>query len=162
MWSGLLVIPPLVVMVISDFRSRRVGIFPLVVTCAMIAASSIAGYGIGGTLLNMIRNGALCILPWFCIRLWLLVRGIKPSDAVGGGDIIFVLALTPLFGMKEFLTFMTVSSVLTLTAWAASRIIIKRDNNSIPLISGLGICLALHLTAQAAGLYRIFNIYSIF
>lgn len=162
MW-GLLAIPFLAVMVVSDFRHRTVEIWTLAVTCLIIAYISIIESGIRAAMTNMLFNIPACILIGLCVLGYLKARGIRCRDAIGRGDIFFILALTPLFSIQEFLLFMTASSLFTLAAWAAYISISCRRkqeavNGSIPLISGLGICLSIHLTAHALGLYRFISL----
>lgn len=150
MW-GLLAIPPIVEMIISDFRSRTVRVLSLAVTCVLLAISAIIEYGMHATLLNMAANGLVCLLVGICVLIYLRIRRTPVSEAVGCGDILFILALTPLFKLDAFLLFMTVSSTLTLSAWLIHTVIFKSrgklHRHSIPLISGLGICVTSHLIA---------------
>ena len=61
MW-GLLAIPSIIEMIISDFRSRTVRVLSLAVTCVLLAISAIIEYGMHATLLNMAANGLVCLL----------------------------------------------------------------------------------------------------
>lgn len=157
MWE-LAAIPPIAVMVVSDFRSRTVGVWTIGVTCVLTAAAAVAEYGFRAAVMNMLCNIPVCILTGTFVMAYLKVRKLHPAHAIGGGDIIFILALTPLFTVKGFLVFMTVSSILTLAVWGMYTIIRlsrgKTDMVSIPFISGLGICLTVHLVASSLGLYR--------
>lgn len=158
MW-GLTVIPFLAAMIVSDFRSRTVEAWILAVSCILIAGVSAVEYGLRGALTNILANATVCLLTGICIIIYLKIRKIHPAQAVGEGDIIFILALTPLFTLKGFLTFMTVSSILTLMMWGLHTLLYrKRDRKSnpgsVPLISALGICLTIHLAAASFGLYR--------
>ena len=162
MW-GLLAIPPIAAMVVSDLRSRTVALWQLAVTCAVLAFVSVAESGFRGALTNMSGNILVCILAGLCVVLYLKARRIQCRDAVGGGDVLFILGLTPLFSVGGFLVFMTVSSLLTLAVWSvyASLAGCRRKRSaegSVPLISGLGTCLAVHLAALSFDLYRLMDI----
>lgn len=150
MW-GLLAIPSIIEMIISDFRSRTVRVLSLAVTCVLLAISAIIEYGMHATLLNMAANGLACLLIGICVLAYLKIRRIPVSEAVGCGDILFILALTPLFRLNAFLLFMTVSSALILSSWFIYTVILKSKgkmyHRSIPLVSGLGICVTSHLIA---------------
>ena len=134
MW-GLLAIPPIVEMIISDFRNRTVRVKTLAVTCVLLTASAIIEYGLDNTL----------------SLAYLRIRKTPISEAVGCGDILFILSLTPLFRLDAFLLFMTVSSALILSSWFIHTVILKSKGKmyrrSIPLVSGLGICVTSHLIA---------------
>lgn len=150
MW-GLLAIPSIIEMIISDFRSRTVRVRTLAVTCILLTVSAIIEYGLDNTLLNITANGAACILIGLCTLAYLRIRKTPISEAVGCGDILFILSLTPLFRLDVFLLFMTVSSALILSSWFIYTVILKSKgkmyHRSIPLVSGLGICVTSHLIA---------------
>lgn len=149
-------------MVVSDFRSRTVEVWALAVTFVIIAAVSVVDSGFRVTLENMAGNILALIPVGLCVMLYLKARGIRFRDAVGEGDILFILAVTPLFTVKGFLVFMTVSSLASLVVWylyaSLSSVRSAYIGMSIPLISGLGICLSIHLAATAFGIYRITNL----
>lgn len=150
MW-GLLAIPSIIEMIISDFRSRTVRVRTLAVTCVLLAVTAIAEYGPHVTLSNMAANSLVCLLLGLCVLTYLRIRRTPVSEAVGCGDILFILALTPLFKLDAFLLFITVSSALTLSSWLIYTVIShsqgKNHCHSIPLVSGLGTCVIFHLIA---------------
>lgn len=116
MW-WLLAIPSVVVMVVSDLRSRTVEAWTIAVTCVVIASVSVAEFGLRGAFVNMLSNMLFCLPAGLCVMGYLKARQIRCCDAVGAGDILFILALTPMFPLKGFLVFLIVSSMLTLAAW---------------------------------------------
>ena len=61
MWE-LAAIPPIAVMVVSDFRSRTVGVWTIGVTCVLTAAAAVAEYGFRAAVMNMLCNIPVCIL----------------------------------------------------------------------------------------------------
>lgn len=140
MWS-LLCIPPLVAMVESDLRSRRIGVAHLLILGITLLAASMIEFGWWQMLSNLILNLSATIFLWLMLYVYALLREMRLSEMMGGGDLAFVLAVTPYFGIVDFVTYLIVSSLLTLAAWWVSGVITTKRSRDIPLVTGLGTCL---------------------
>jgi|AGTN01.3.fsa_nt_gi Type IV leader peptidase family. len=135
----LVILIPLVMMILSDYRTRTVVLWQLLLFGATIMIISLAENGLKSTCMNLTINMLFSVFTGLGVYLYFLLKYKSVQSVIGKGDILFILFLTPFFAPREFLIFMLVSFVATLFMWiiAAS---IRRDNN-IPLISGVGICL---------------------
>lgn len=140
MWS-LLCIPPLVAMVESDLRSRRIGVAHLLIFGITLLAVSLIESGWRQMLSNLILNLSATIFLWLMLYVYALLREMRLSEMMGGGDLAFVLTVTPYFGIVDFVTYLIVSSLLTLAAWWVSGVKTTKRSRDIPLVTGLGICL---------------------
>lgn len=141
----LVLLIPLSLLVISDFRSREVCLWHLLLFGSMQIAFAVAGYGMAEAGKNILCNTLLCLaVCLFCIA-WFMFRGKRVKKMTGLGDLIFIWFLTPVFTYCEFPVFITVSFTVTLTAWVMVYFAGKATRD-IPLISGMGVCYAFFLT----------------
>lgn len=90
---------------------------------------------------NLILNLSATIFLWLMLYVYALLREMRLSEMMGGGDLAFVLTVTPYFGIVDFVTYLIVSSLLTLAAWWVSGVKTTKRSRDIPLVTGLGICL---------------------
>ena len=76
------------------------------------------------------------------IYLWIRNRRFTNplKQHLGVGDLLFVLALTPLFGLREFLIFLLTSMVGALAWW-----LVSGRQKTIPLVGILGIALVIYM-----------------
>ena len=121
LWS-LLCVPPLVVMAVSDFRRRTVGIVPLCLFgCAVLAAAVLESGGFRVSLRNLGWNALTCVLLLGFLLGWSRLRGHRLGEMGGAGDAVFIFLLAPYFPPREFVLFLTISSALTLVLWELFR-----------------------------------------
>ena len=137
---------PAAIMALSDFRSRKIALWSLLLLFALCLPISIYIYG-GSVVVNrIVLNILLLAYLGTGILLYLWVRHRRFTNPLrrylGTGDLLFMLALTPLFNPKEFLIFLLVSMVGGLAWWMVSS---RKD--SIPLVGILGIALEIYLIA---------------
>lgn len=140
----LVLLIPLSLMVISDFRSREVSLWHLLLFGCMQIVFAIAGYGLAETGKNILCNTLICLAACLFCFVWFRFRGKRVKEMTGPGDLIFIWFLTPVFTYCEFPVFIMVSFTVTLTAWAIVYLTAKATRG-IPLISGMGICYAFFL-----------------
>ena len=141
----LLLLIPLSLMVISDFRSREVCLWHLLLFGSIQITVAIAGYGMAEAGKNMLCNTLICLMIYlFCIA-WFRFRGKRVKEMTGLGDLLFIWFLTPVFTYSEFPVFITVSFIVTLTAWVIGYLAGKVTRD-VPLISGMGLCYVSFLT----------------
>ena len=139
MWS-LLCVPPLVAMVISDLRSRRIGIVHLIIFGITLLTASLLEFGWCQVLVNISFNLLTVLLLWLFLYGYSRLRKMKLSDMIGGGDLAFALTVVPYLEIREYILFLISSCVLTLAVWWMSGIKGKRSKE-IPLVTGMGTCL---------------------
>ena len=139
MWS-LLCIPPLAAMVISDLRSRRIGIVHLIIFGITLLTASILEFGWRQVLVNLSFNLLTVLLLWLSLYGYSSMRNRRLADMIGGGDFAFALATMPYLEIREYILFLILSCVLTLAVWWMSGIKVKRSKY-IPLVTGMGTCL---------------------
>ena len=91
MWS-LLCIPPLAAMVISDLRSRRIGIVHLIIFGITLLTASLLEFGWCQVLVNISFNLLTVLLLWLFLYGYSSMRKRRLADMIGGGDFAFALA----------------------------------------------------------------------
>ncbi len=137
---------PLAAMVISDFRKRNIGIAWLVLFYAITAASAVLAHGWRTALLNTAGNIVFLALLFGFLYIYIRVRKNRFASfgkAIGLGDILFLPALAPVFGVRQFSLFLTASFIVTLVAWSILRLL-GRAPSTIPLVSTVGICFIIY------------------
>lgn len=150
MWN-LLCIPSLAAMVISDLRSRRIGIVHLIIFGITLLMASLLEFGWRQVLVNASFNLLTVLLLWLFLYGYSRLRKMSLADMIGGGDLAFALAAMPYLEIREYVLFLISSCVLTLAVWWMSGIKGKRSKD-IPLVTGMGTCLG------AVILYRTITI----
>ena len=139
MWN-LLCIPPLAAMVISDLRSRRIGMVHLIIFGITLLTASILEFGWYQVLVNISFNLLTVLLLWLFLYVYSRIQKMKLADMIGGGDFAFALVAMPFLELREYVLFLISSCVLTLAVWWMSGIKGKRSKY-IPMVTGMGTCL---------------------
>lgn len=137
---------PLSAMVISDFRRRNIGIAWLLAFYVITVVSSALMHGWRTALLNAAGNIAVLALLFGFLYIYIRARKNRFSsfrEAIGSGDILFLPALAPVFGIRQFAIFLTASFIITLAAWGILWLR-GRAPATIPLVSMVGICFVLY------------------
>lgn len=127
-------------MVISDLRSRRIGIVHLIIFGITLLTASLLEFGWCQVLVNISFNLLTVLLLWLFLYGYSRLRKMKLSDMIGGGDLAFALTVVPYLEIREYILFLISSCVLTLALWWMSGIKGKRSKE-IPLVTGMGTCL---------------------
>jgi len=143
----MLILIPLVLMIVTDYKSRTVILWQLLLFGIITLIISLVKIGVQSTTMNIAINIFLSVLIGLCVYLYFLLRYKSLPSIIGKGDILFILFLTPLFSPRVFLIFMLISFVATLLMWVIYTLVPKNDT-SIPLISGVGVCLCVLLIYQ--------------
>ncbi|ULB34286.1 hypothetical protein [Proteiniphilum propionicum] len=143
----LLILVPLALMILSDYRSRTVVLWQLLLFGAIVLITSLMEKGLHATSMDIATNIFLSMLIGSCVYIYFLLKYRSGQSIMGKGDILFILFLTPLFTPRLFLVFMLVSFAATLSMWGIHTLVRKRNTN-IPLISGVGVCLCVLLIYQ--------------
>lgn len=139
MWS-LLCIPPLAAMVISDLRSRRIGIVHLIIFGIALLMASLWDSGWCQVLVNLSFNLMTVLLLWLSLYGYSRLRKMKLSEMIGDGDLWFALAVTPYLELREYVVYLIISCTITLAVWWLSGLWARKERD-IPLVTGMGTCL---------------------
>ena len=135
---------PAAIMALSDFRSRKIALWSLLLLFALCLPVSICLYGGSVVINHIVLNILLLVYLGTGILLYLWIRHRRFTNPLrrhlGSGDLLFVLALTPLFAPKEFLVFLLASMVGGLAWW-----MVNDRKDSIPLVGILGIAFGIYL-----------------
>lgn len=124
-------------MIVSDLRSRRIGMLPLIVFGIVLLAVSLVEFEWRQTAINVVFNLLTLSLLILALYGYSRVRKMRLCEMIGGGDLAFVLTLMPYFEVRAYMLFLIVSSCITLSIWYLAR---RRHCGDIPLVSGLGAC----------------------
>lgn len=139
MWS-LLCIPPLAAMVISDLRSRRIGIVHLIIFGIMLLTASLLEFGWRQVMVNASFNLLTVLLLWLFLYGYTRIRKMRLADMIGSGDLAFAFAVMPYMEFRDYMLYLVSSCVLTLAVWWLFGIKGKQSKD-IPLVTGMGACL---------------------
>ena len=132
---------PLLVMIISDWYTRRISVVILITFGLLWFLYTIGNYNMYLVLYRSLCNITLLFALYIGIYVWFLIKGEKKriSQTFGSGDIVFLVLLTPVFQLYEYLLFILYSCVVSLLWWFIIYWI-KGSNRTIPFISTSGIC----------------------
>lgn len=140
----ILVIVTLVLLIISDFKSRyvylwQIGLFLItqLIYCFFTLGKEIL-------FLNILVNNIILLIISLSVGIYVILRFHNKKDLIGWGDIFFIICLTPYFSPNRFLLFMIVSLALSLSYWSISYFFCQQSRE-IPLISTLGVCYSILL-----------------
>ena len=127
-------------MIISDLRSRRIGIVHLIIFGITLLVTSLWEFGWCQVLVNLSFNLLTALFLWLFLYGYSSMRKRRLADMIGGGDFAFALAAMPYLEIREYILFLISSCVLTLAVWWLLGIKGKRSKY-IPLVTGMGTCL---------------------
>ena len=132
---------PLLVMIISDWYTRRVSIIALVIFALLCFICAIYKYNICLIAYRSLCNITLLFTLYIGVYVWFLVKGEKKriSQTFGSGDIGFIVSTAPLLQLYEYLLFILISCVASLLWWIIIYWITGK-NRTIPFISTSGVC----------------------
>lgn len=135
----LLTLAPLVY---QDFKYRRVWLWLLLLFGIMQIAISSYKYGWVQTGYHVLLNVTIIFVISMTVLLYAYFRFRLRKPLIGGGDIVFILLLTPYFPYPFFVVFMLASLLCALVGWSVTVCLYKDASATIPLVSYLGICYA--------------------
>lgn len=134
-------------MIISDFRCRRVTLLWLVILAVGDAAISIILYGLNTAVINFLFNIAILIYMFLGVLLYVYIKNRKISSIkhyAGIGDLLFFVALTPIFEFRSFIYFL-IGSCLASLAWWTVIYIAYHKKRTVPLAGISGCILSLYI-----------------
>lgn len=143
---------PAAFLIAEDFRSREVRLLWLIALCVITLSTSFVHEGAVTVMSNVFFNVIFLLYLGIGALIWVKIRfrrtGRRFSDYLGWGDIIFLLALTPLFGLREFLVFLLLAMTFSVVWWIITRYC-KRLDTTIPLVGTSGVLFCVHLIISA-------------
>lgn len=151
----LLLLIPVAVMIISDFKIRMVNIIWLSALGVMGIVVAIYTAGVREALWNSALN--LLLLTYLSIAIILYLRlknrkWVNPLNRhIGTGDLIFLLMLTPLFNIYEYLLFILCTLIGSLV-WFALYFLLLRKSHTIPLVGTAGVTFILFIIIKTTAL----------
>lgn len=129
----------LVSLIVSDFKSRSIYIWQLLLFAIAQVIFCLLTFGKAVFIQNILLNGSTLLFLSSCVGVYVMFRFRGKNKVIGWGDILFAFALTPYFSLSAFLLFIIVSLLLTLGGWALFYMRGYRSKD-IPLVSTIGIC----------------------
>ena len=132
-----LLLVPAAVLARDDFRTRRVDASWLAVLGTVSVGVSWHTLGWRTMLLQTAGNAALLLLSGTALFGYLRLRRLSVRHAFGAGDVLFLLAVAPLFAPTEFLRFLIAACVVALLWWVCC----GRRRRTIPFVGAAGIVL---------------------
>lgn len=127
-------------MVISDLRSRRIGMAHLIIFGITLLTASILEFGWRQVMVNASFNLLTVLLLWLFLYGYSRLQKMKLSEMIGDGDLWFALAVTSYLELREYVVFLIISCTLTLAVWWLSGLWGLKERY-IPLVTGMGMCL---------------------
>ena len=144
----LLSIFPLTVMMISDARSRMVSSWWLSAFWLILVVAGVVEGGWRETLINIVCNLIVLLVIGVSLLAYSKMRKRSLMEMLGAGDVIFLAALMPAFGVEVYLRFLIVSSILALQSWPLFRRM-QPGLTGIPLITVFGVCFVIFILFRA-------------
>ncbi len=137
-WLSLLLLIPLVILTISDIRSRTVsswwllifGILNLLILGNLDDWESVLSRIVGNLLLLLIIG----------LTLWAYakVRHKRLPEMLGLGDVLFLVVVSPAFGEAEYLKYIVASSLVGILLWPLFRLV-QPLKIGVPMVSVLAL-----------------------
>ena len=137
-WLSLLLLIPLVILMISDVRSRSVSSWWLLT------------FGILNLIFMGITDGWKCVaIRTFGNLLLLLIVGLtllayakvrhkRLPEMLGLGDVLFLVVVSPAFGEAEYLKYIVASSLVGILLWPLFRLV-QPLKIGVPMVSVLAL-----------------------
>ncbi len=142
----LLMLAPLSVLIVSDFRRREVSVMWLLILA------------IGTVCIPMIQDGGSEVLERSCLNLLLILymstgivlwgwvkarKFVNPINVyIGLGDFLFFLTLVPLFPVRQYAWLLVACMGFSLVWWGVAAILKNKSPKNVPFIGTSGIVLA--------------------
>lgn len=135
----------LTVIFLQDFRERSISwyLIPLVFFSAV--SVSVLEAGILISLKNLVINLMILSIEIFLLYAWIRLRtktrvNIR-NGFLGIGDVLFFVALTPLFSASTYVLFITGASFLVLITFGIYVLVKRNSGYKIPLAGGIAVLL---------------------
>ncbi len=118
-----LLLVPVAVMAVDDFRRREVGVVWLVVFALAASAVGVMAHGVAGAAINVAGNMMVLLYLAGGILLYIRLRRgrWRWKESAGGGDVVFLAGATPLLELREYVVFLIGAGIVSLLWWAVVR-----------------------------------------
>ena len=155
------------IVIVQDFKSKRISVFllPAILICA--SGISILSSGFQKLLETVGYNISFVIIQFVLLFLYLKFRyslSTKVVDKfIGLGDLLFLVAITPLLSLPEFIVAYLLSLILSIGYFSILSIK-RKDDKEIPLAGVFSIVMLFFLLAvypenlQSIILRKVFEI----
>jgi hypothetical protein len=146
---SILLIITLGIVIYQDFRFRAVSwiVFPLIFS--MILAKSIAEHLWINTVQDLAWNTLFLMFQFSFLYGYFSIKSKRflklDNRYIGLGDLLFLLAITPMFSPVLFIPFLILSLLFTLIIYGVFAIIVRDEHYPIPLAGVLAGCLELYI-----------------
>lgn len=150
-YPQLILLIPLAALAAGDLRTRTVSLVWLIVLSGLSVAVAWNMNGLWQTVVNVASN--MFMLFYLSIGVIIYIRikvgaWINPlKEYIGSGDLIFLAALTPLFELREYVTFLICVSLFSL-AWMLVARAVCRSVRTIPFAATMGIALGVTIIVK--------------
>jgi peptidoglycan/LPS O-acetylase OafA/YrhL len=138
----LLLLVPVFPMITSDFRRRKIALAWLIILAACSVTITIILYGLNILGINFIFNFAILIYMFLGVLLYVYIKNRNIASIkhyAGIGDVLFFLALTPIFEFRSFIYFL-IGSCFASLAWWIIIYVVRHKKRTVPLV-GISGCL---------------------
>lgn len=133
-WLPILLLFPLVILMISDIRSRTVsswwllafGIPNIIFLWLLYGWKCVTGRVIGDLLLLLVIGTALLV--------YAKAKHMQLAELLGAGDVIFLMAISPAFGLADYIKYIVGSSLIGILIWPLIRKS-QPHKTGVPMIS---------------------------
>lgn len=139
-------------MAFDDYRKREIHVLWLFLFAILVIAGCFLQKDCIIVLSNMFYNTLVLSLLLTSIIIWLSVRKrefVNPFiEHLGWGDIIFLMALTPVFNSRNYLIYLIASSIFSIIYWVVYNELKRNRNNrdsAIPLVTTASITYVAYL-----------------
>jgi uncharacterized membrane protein YoaK (UPF0700 family) len=121
----LIMLVPFAKLMVDDFRRREVSVVWLVVMVVSAIGVAVVQNGWREAIINSGLNLSLIAYMGIGVTVWAWVRSRRLTNPVnryiGLGDVLFFVALTPLFPVKTFAWLLVACMVFSLAWWRSAR-----------------------------------------
>ena len=133
-WLSMSLLFPLVILMISDIKSRTVSLWWLLAFGILNTIFLGLLYGWRCVVLRIIGNLLLLLIIGITLLVYAKVRHRPLAELLGVGDLIFLLAVSSAFGLTDYIKYIVGSSLMGILIWPLTRIT-QPHKTGVPMIS---------------------------
>ena len=137
-WLSLLLLIPLVILTISDIRSRTVSSWWLLTFGILNLIFMGITEGWKCVAIRTFGNLLLLLIVGLTLLAYAKVRHKRLPEMLGLGDVLFLVVVSPAFGWAEYLKYIVASSLVGILLWPLFRLV-QPLKTGVPLVSVLAL-----------------------
>ena len=137
-WLSLLLLIPLVILTISDIRSRTVSSWWLLTFGILNLIFMGITEGWKCVAIRTFGNLLLLLIVGLTLLAYAKVRHKRLPEMLGLGDVLFLVVVSPAFGGAEYLKYIVASSLVGILLWPLFRLV-QPLKTGVPLVSVLAL-----------------------